>query len=116
PGPGTPQSFNRGLTVGIYINLEAVLLGPADSEINRRQLGLENEARRDNRPLRTSSDNGGMGSTLRSSTIPEREHLTATDLTRTRSACKDKHLENRVSNSDFYGPEVDIPLPNFHDP
>ncbi|GBL87217.1 hypothetical protein AVEN_270499-1 [Araneus ventricosus] len=42
PGPGTTQSFNRGLTVGIYINFEAVLLGPADSEINRRQLGLEN--------------------------------------------------------------------------
>ncbi|GBL67990.1 hypothetical protein AVEN_73886-1 [Araneus ventricosus] len=42
PGPGTPQSFNRGLTVGIYINFEAVLLGPEDSEINRRQLGLEN--------------------------------------------------------------------------
>ncbi|GBN79409.1 hypothetical protein AVEN_6178-1 [Araneus ventricosus] len=40
PGPGTPQSFNRGLTVGIYINFEAVLLGPADSEINSRQLGL----------------------------------------------------------------------------
>ncbi|GBM85739.1 hypothetical protein AVEN_92857-1 [Araneus ventricosus] len=210
PGPGTPQSFNRGLTVGIYINLEAVLLGPADSEINRHQLGLENgiilaqfefknlkgmlifenahreptivsdprsirvhlemtifnfrfnvnnsefnwdtgqinkmikftdiqnttelggpanprpeifetllwqkEAREDNRPLWTSADNGGVGSTLRSSTIPEREHLTATDLTRTRSACKDKHLENSVSNSDFYGPEVDIPPPNFHDP
>ncbi|GBN05639.1 hypothetical protein AVEN_115891-1 [Araneus ventricosus] len=42
PGPGTPQCFNRGLTVGIYINFEAVLLGPADNEINRRQLGLEN--------------------------------------------------------------------------
>ncbi|GBN76176.1 hypothetical protein AVEN_113620-1 [Araneus ventricosus] len=37
PGPGPPQSLNRGLTVGIYINFEAVLLDPADSEF-----GLEN--------------------------------------------------------------------------
>ncbi|GBN64390.1 hypothetical protein AVEN_67939-1 [Araneus ventricosus] len=42
PGPGTTQSFNRGLTIGIYINFEAVLLGSEDSEINCRQLGLEN--------------------------------------------------------------------------